>query len=78
MTTTETFIPSKDASLESSISTLQGKLEAIGFHTVERSWLNEIENIWSVHISDAIARACSATAKGRLNWRLAPVHWASF
>ena len=28
----ETFIPSKDASLESSIATLLGKLDAIGFH----------------------------------------------
>ena len=52
MNTTETFIPSKDASLEYSISTLQGKLLALGFHVEERSWLNEIEGIWSVHVSD--------------------------
>ncbi len=64
MTTTETFIPSKDASLESSISTLQGKLEAIGFHTVERSWLNEIENIWSVHISDRDCPRLFSNGKG--------------
>lgn len=64
MTTTETFIPSKDASLESSISTLLGKLEAIGFHAVERSWLNEIENIWSVHISDRDCPRLFSNGKG--------------
>jgi ribosomal protein S12 methylthiotransferase accessory factor len=46
----ETFIPSKDASLESSISTLQGKLVALGIHVEEKSWLNEVEGIWSVHV----------------------------
>lgn len=64
MTTTETFIPSKDASLESSIQTLQGKLEALGFHVVERSWLNEIENIWSVHISDRDCPRLFSNGKG--------------
>ena len=49
---TETFIPSKDASLEYSIKTLQAKLLDIGFHVEERSWLNEIEGIWSVHVTD--------------------------
>ncbi len=46
----ETFIPSKDASLESSISTLQEKLVALGIHVEEKSWLNEVEGIWSVHV----------------------------
>jgi ribosomal protein S12 methylthiotransferase accessory factor len=55
-TTNETFIPSKDASLESSISTLQGKLEALGIHVEEKSWLNEVEGIWSVHV---INRDCT-------------------
>ncbi len=64
MTTTETFIPSKDASLESSISTLLGKLDAIGFSVVERSWLNEIENIWSVHISDRDCPRLFSNGKG--------------
>ncbi|MEQ1602175.1 MAG: 30s ribosomal protein S12 methylthiotransferase accessory protein YcaO [Methylophilaceae bacterium] len=64
MTATETFIPSKDASLESSIQTLQGKLEALGFHVVERSWLNEIENIWSVHISDRDCPRLFSNGKG--------------
>lgn len=64
MPTTETFIPSKDASLESSIATLLGKLDAIGFHVVERSWLNEIENIWSVHITDRDCTRLFSNGKG--------------
>lgn len=60
----ETFIPSKDASLESSIATLLGKLDAIGFHVVERSWLNEIENIWSVHITDRDCTRLFSNGKG--------------
>src|SRR3569832_1634330 len=52
---TEHFIPGKDASLEASIATLQSKLEAIGFHIEERSWLNPVEGVWSVRIRD---RAC--------------------
>jgi ribosomal protein S12 methylthiotransferase accessory factor len=60
----ETFIPSKDASLESSIRTLQGKLEALGFHVEERSWLNEIENIWSVHVTDRDCTRLFSNGKG--------------
>lgn len=61
---TETFIPSKDASLESSIRTLRAKLEVLGFHVVERSWLNEIENIWSVHLSDRDCPRLFSNGKG--------------
>ncbi len=61
---TETFIPSKDASLESSIATLLGKLAAIGFHVEERSWLNEIENIWSVHVTDRDCTRLFSNGKG--------------
>ncbi|MBC7625203.1 MAG: YcaO-like family protein [Aeromicrobium sp.] len=64
MTTKETFIPSKDASLESSIATLLGKLDAIGFHVEERSWLNEIENIWSVHVTDRDCTRLFSNGKG--------------
>ena len=64
MTNSETFIPSKDASLESSISTLLAKLEAIGFHVEERSWLNEIENIWSVHVTDRDCTRLFSNGKG--------------
>jgi ribosomal protein S12 methylthiotransferase accessory factor len=64
MNTTETFIPSKDASLESSIRTLQGKLEALGIHVEEKSWLNEIENIWSVHVIDKDCTCLFTNGKG--------------
>ncbi len=62
--TTETFILSKDASLESSIRTLQGKLEALGIHVEEKSWLNEIEGIWSVHVIDKDCTRLFTNGKG--------------
>jgi len=62
--TTETFIPSKDASLESSIHTLQGKLEALGIHVEEKSWLNEIEGVWSVHVIDKDCTRLFTNGKG--------------
>jgi ribosomal protein S12 methylthiotransferase accessory factor len=62
--TTETFIPSKDRSLESSISTLLAKLDALGFKVVEKSWLNEIENIWSVHVTDSDCTRLFSNGKG--------------
>ena len=64
MPATETFIPSKDASLESSIATLLGKLDAIDFHVEECSWLNEIENIWSVHVTDRDCTRLFSNGKG--------------
>jgi ribosomal protein S12 methylthiotransferase accessory factor len=63
-TSTETFIPSKDASLESSIRTLQGKLEALDIHVEEKSWLNEIEGIWSVHVIDRDCTRLFTNGKG--------------
>jgi ribosomal protein S12 methylthiotransferase accessory factor len=60
----EHFIPGKDASLESSIATLQSKLEAIGFQIEERSWLNPVENAWSVHIRDRDCPLLFTNGKG--------------
>ena len=60
----ETFIPSKDRSLESSILTLQGKLEALGIEVEENSWLNEIEGIWSVHVIDRDCPRIFTNGKG--------------
>ena len=60
----ETFIPSKDASLESSIATLQAKLLALNVHTIEQSWLNEIEGIWSVHVIDKDCPRLFTNGKG--------------
>lgn len=60
----ETFIPSKDASLESSIATLQAKLLALNIHVIEQSWLNEIEGIWSVHVIDSECTRLFTNGKG--------------
>lgn len=62
--TTEHFIAGKDASLESSISRMQEKLEKIGFNVIERSWLNPIEGIWSVHVSDRDCPLLFTNGKG--------------
>ena len=48
----EHFIPGKDASLESSIARMQSRLAEIGFHVEERSWLNPVAGLWSVHVAD--------------------------
>ena len=60
----ETFIISKDASLESSIATLQAKLLALNIHVIEQSWLNEIEGIWSVHVIDRDCTRLFTNGKG--------------
>jgi ribosomal protein S12 methylthiotransferase accessory factor len=61
---TETFIPSKDASLESTIATMQQKLGVRGFHLDESSWLNPVESIWSVHVRDHECPMLFANGKG--------------
>ncbi len=60
----QTFIPSKDASLEDSIARLSKQLRDLGFHIEERSWLNDIEGIWSVHISDRDCKRLFSNGKG--------------
>ena len=61
---TESFIAGKDASLESSITTMQAKLAALGFHIEERSWLNPVEDVWSVHIRDRDCPLLFTNGKG--------------
>ena len=86
-----TFIPGKDAALESTITTLQGKLQHLGFHIEERSWLNPVDGIWSVHIRDrdcpllftngkgATRLACLASALGEFFERLSTNYfWTHF
>lgn len=80
---TATFIPGKDAALETSITTLQHRLAQLGFHIEERSWLNPVDGVWSVHIRDrdcpqlfangkgATKLACRASALGEFFERLA-------
>ncbi|MDO9599277.1 MAG: 30S ribosomal protein S12 methylthiotransferase accessory factor YcaO [Azoarcus sp.] len=60
----EHFIAGKDASLESSISTMQGKLEGLGFQVEERSWLNPVDGIWSVHVRDRDCPLMFTNGKG--------------
>ena len=61
---TESFIPGKDASLESTISTMKAKLADRGFVLNESSLLNEIEGIWSVHVKDQDCPMLFANGKG--------------
>ena len=60
----ESFIPGKDASLESTIQTMQQKLAARGFQLDESSWLNPVESIWSVHVRDRECPMLFANGKG--------------
>jgi len=60
----ESFIAGKDASLESTIDTLQAKLAALGFHVEERSWLNPVANIWSVHVAERDCPLLFTNGKG--------------
>ena len=61
---TESFIPGKDASLESTILTMQQQLATRGFHLDESSWLNPVESIWSVHVRDNECPMLFANGKG--------------
>ena len=60
----ESFIPGKDASLESTIRTMQAKLATRGFILNESSWLHEIDSIWSVHVKDQDCPMLFANGKG--------------
>lgn len=60
----ESFITGKDASLESSISTMQAKLLGLGFNIDEQSWLNPVDSIWSVHIRDRDCPLMFTNGKG--------------
>ncbi len=88
---TQSFILGKDAPLESTIKTMQAKLQAMGFHIQEKSWLNPVEGVWSVHIRDrdcpvlfangkgATRMACLASALGEFFERLATNYfWTHF
>lgn len=61
---TQTYIPGKDAALEDSISRFQQKLQDLGFHIEEASWLNPVPNVWSVHIRDRDCPLCFTNGKG--------------
>ncbi|MDP2827782.1 MAG: 30S ribosomal protein S12 methylthiotransferase accessory factor YcaO [Sulfuricellaceae bacterium] len=61
---TENFIPGKDASLESTINAMQTRLAGLGFTVEERSWLNPVEGIWSVHVRDRDCPLLFTNGKG--------------
>ena len=61
---TEHFIPGKDAALETTIATLQSRLESVGFHVEEHSWLNPLEGIWSVHLRERDCPLMFTNGKG--------------
>lgn len=60
----EHLIAGKDASLEASISRMQAELVKIGFHVEERSWLNPIDGVWSVHVADRDCPLLFSNGKG--------------
>ncbi|MDO8298791.1 30S ribosomal protein S12 methylthiotransferase accessory factor YcaO [Lacisediminimonas sp.] len=61
---TESFIPGKDASLESTIATMQKKLAARGFKLNESSLLHEVDSIWSTHMKDNDCPMLFSNGKG--------------
>jgi ribosomal protein S12 methylthiotransferase accessory factor len=62
--TTNTFIIGKDASLESTITTMQAKLAARGFKLNESSLLHEVDGIWSTHMKDDDCPMLFSNGKG--------------
>jgi ribosomal protein S12 methylthiotransferase accessory factor len=60
----EHFIPGKDASLEHSITAMQAKLAALGFDVEECSWLNPVDNVWSVHLRNRACHLMFTNGKG--------------
>jgi len=60
----EHFIPGKDASLEYSIAAMQGRLATLGFELEECSWLNPVDNVWSVHVRNRECPLMFTNGKG--------------
>jgi len=61
---TEHFIAGKDAALETTIATLQGRLASAGFNVEEHSWLNPVPGIWSVHLRERDCPLMFTNGKG--------------
>lgn len=62
--TIASFIPGKDASLESTIETMREKLAARGFKLNESSLLHEVDGIWSTHMKDNDCPMLFSNGKG--------------
>ena len=61
---TQNFILGKDVPLESTINTLQAKLQGMGFHIQEQSWRNPVDGVWSVRLCERDCPALFANGKG--------------
>lgn len=59
-----TFIKGKDRDLETSISSMEAKLKALGFDVEQTSWLNPVTGVYSVHIRDKYCPALFTNGKG--------------
>ncbi|NDV13610.1 30S ribosomal protein S12 methylthiotransferase accessory factor YcaO [Crenobacter caeni] len=57
-------LPGKDATLEDTIATLQGRLAALGFHPEEVSWLHPVDGCWSVHLRERDCPLIYTNGKG--------------
>lgn len=57
-------IPGKDAPLETSIATMQARLAGLDFHIEERSWLNPVAGVWSVHLRERDCPLLFTNGKG--------------
>jgi len=62
--TEKTFIKGKDRDLESSIATMEAKLQSFGFDIEQASWLNPVSNVYSVHIRDKTCPLMFTNGKG--------------
>ena len=60
----ETFIKGKDCALETSIASMQAKLDKHDIHIKEASWLNPVPYVHSVHIQDAKCNLMFTNGKG--------------
>jgi len=61
---TETFIPGKDAALETTIATMQAKLARRGFKLNASSLRHVVDGIWSIHMQDSDCSMLYSNGKG--------------
>jgi ribosomal protein S12 methylthiotransferase accessory factor len=59
-----TFIKGKDACLENSIASMHETLKNMGFKIHEASWLNPVNNVFSLHIHDERCPGLFTNGKG--------------
>ena len=59
-----TTIAGKDAPLETTIATMQARLTVLGFNIEQRSWLNPVAGVWSVHIREQDCHLLFTNGKG--------------